>query len=374
MVKELRLVQIKDIIPYTNNPRKNKDAVAAVKSSISEYGYKNIIAVDENMVILAGHTRLSALKELGWKECNVLVFDDLTEAQKKGYRIVDNKTNEFSFWDDELLKLEFDSLKELDFDLSLTGFSADEINALDPINPDDVQEVEPEDAATVETTIKRGNVILLGNHRLMCGDSTSSEDVGILMQDEKADLLLTDPPYNLSFDYNTYDDNKSYEEYKSFINNSIIKFKSIKKIITSGKQNIKLYYELFDITDIGVWISKNKMSGGKISNLSLWEPIIFIGKFDRNNRPTDIFEFNNRIQNDTSIHSCPKTPEFFGELIKSYTKQNDIIVDIFCGSGTTLIAADQLNRKCLMMELDTQYCEVICRRYEKLTGDKRQIV
>jgi len=137
MVKELRLVQIKDIIPYTNNPRKNKDAVAAVKSSISEYGYKNIIAVDENMVILAGHTRLSALKELGWKECNVLVFDDLTEAQKKGYRIVDNKTNEFSFWDDELLKLEFDSLKELDFDLSLTGFSTEEINKLNPVSMED---------------------------------------------------------------------------------------------------------------------------------------------------------------------------------------------------------------------------------------------
>ena len=174
------------------------------------------------------------------------------------------------------------------------------------------------------------------------------------MNGEKADLGLTDPPYNINYDYNTHKDNMSEIEYNNFITlyvNNLITY-SEKQIITCGKQNLKHYYTNFNITEFAIWYAKNKMSGSKISNLGLCEPLLFIGKFDRNARPTDMFEYTVKKQKGVGGHTCPK------------------VLDLFLGSGSTLIAAEKLKRKCYGMELDEKYCDVIIERWEQFTGQK----
>lgn len=218
----------------------------------------------------------------------------------------------------------------------------------------------------IETDIVIGDLFEIGEHRLLCGDSTDSDKVAKLMNGEKADLGLTDPPYNLGYDYATYDDNLTSEEYNDFIIgyvSNLISF-SEKQIITSGKQNVGYYYKNFDITEFAVWYAKNKMSGSKIANLGLCEPILFIGKFNRNARATDMFEFTVKQQKETGGHTCPKVMEFFSDLLNSYSDR--LILDLFLGSGTTMVAAHQLKRKCYGMELDPKYCQVIIDRMRKL--------
>lgn len=217
-----------------------------------------------------------------------------------------------------------------------------------------------------KTDIVLGDLFEIGEHRLLCGDSTDSDQVAKLMKGEKADLGLTDPPYNLGYNYATYDDNLTSEEYNDFIIgyvSNLILF-SEKQIITSGKQNVGYYYKNFDITEFAVWYAKNKMSGSKIANLGLCEPILFIGKFNRNARATDMFEFTVKQQKETGGHTCPKAMEFFSDLLNSYSDK--LILDLFLGSGTTMVAAQQLKRKCYGMELDSKYAEVIVRRMIKL--------
>ena len=196
------------LIPYINNPRKNDDAVDKVAASIKEFGFKVPIIIDNENVIVAGHTRLLAAKKLGLESVPCVIADDLTSAQIKAYRIADNKTAEFAEWDDELLRIELEALEDLDFDLDLTGFDKAEIDKLlvnggdsgaeeDNFNSDKALE-------EIKTPITQaGDIWLLGRHRLICGDSTSSEDVAKLMNGQQADLVLTDPPYNIDYEGGT---------------------------------------------------------------------------------------------------------------------------------------------------------------------------
>lgn len=365
---ELKNIKLGELKTYSkNNKIHPPDQIKKIARSIKEFGFNVPVIIDKNNVIIAGHGRVFAAKELGMEDIPVLQKDNLSEAQIKAYRIADNKTAE-SEWDFDSLKEEFKTLKELDFDLELTGFTFDEISEFNDIGQEIVQEVEADNPNEIETKIKSGDIFSIGDHRLMCGDSTKHEDVALLMQDDKADLLLTDPPYNIDFKYNNYNDKKTNIDYKQFIVLSIIKNETKNKIITCGKQNLKMWFEIVDITDIAIWYSKNKMSGGKISNLSLWEPILFIGKFNRNTIPSDVFESTNEIQKDVENHPCPKTVKLFSELLK-YSKENDIVYEPFGGSGTTMIAAHQLKRKCFMMEIDPSYCQVIINRMQKLASD-----
>ena len=371
-------LKINEIKPYKNNARKNDKAVEIVKKSIKEFGFRNPIILDKNNEIIAGHTRLKAAQELEMKTIPCIRAEDLTEDQVKAFRIMDNKSTEFAEWDQDLLKEEFTELDENEFDLELTGFDLREVGDIlddNEIEDDGFVEVDAYERAKNKTKIQLGEIYLLGDHRLMCGDATEKSNIDKLMAQNKADMVFTDPPYNLNFKYPNYDDNKNPEEYSSWCKKwfKILKEISEKIILTNAKQKIGLWYENEEPRDIAIWIHKNGISGAKISNLSLWEPILFYGKFKRDSRVSNLFEYNLKRQETGPTgkeHSCPKQLDLISDIVKSYSNNKENVLDIFGGSGTTLIACEQLNRKCFMMEIDPVYCQVIIDRWEKFTQQK----
>jgi 16S rRNA G966 N2-methylase RsmD len=368
-----------DLIPYINNSRTHDERqIGQIAASIKEFGFTNPILIDNENGIIAGHGRLQGAQKLGIEQVPCIRLGDLTEAQKKAYVIADNKLALNAGWDMDLLAVEIEGLKDLDFDVDLLGFDADELDALFPLaevegltDEDEVPEV-PEEPIT-----KLGDIYQLGNHRLMCGDSTSIDAVELLMGGVKADMVFTDPPYNVGFSYNQYDDNKTDDEYKDFCSAwfDVILMQSRSIIITPGKQNLGMWFGLAEIRDVGVWIKKNGMSGGKISHLNLFEPILFIGEFDRSSRVNDLFEFNNKHQNDVADnHTCPKSAELMVDIVSNYSKHNNVVLDVFGGSGSTLIACEKTNRNAYLMELDPKYCDVIVQRWEDFTGKKAELL
>ena len=361
------VVKISEVKVNPNNPRLIKDdkfakLVQSIKDLPQMLAIRPIV-VNADMIVLGGNMRLKACKEAGLKEVPIIIADNLTEEQQREFLIKDNVSG--GEWDWQMLANDWDTEQLNDWGLDIPNFEPEQV--LEAVEDD--YEMPDE----IQTDIVLGDLFEIGEHRLLCGDSTDSDAVARLMDGEKADILLIDPPYNINFKaqrtgkgYDTHDDNLSNNDYlklnKEIYNNSVLF--SEKAIVTCGKQNLKMWIANFEITDIAIWIAKNKMSGGRISNLSLWEPILFIGKFDRNNRATDLFEYNTKFQKDADEHPCPKVIEFFAELIKSYTKKS--VLDLFLGSGTTMVASHQLKRKCYGMELDPKYCQVIVDRMLKL--------
>ena len=317
---------------------------------------------DGKLFPLGGNMRLKALQELKYKDVPdewVMLADEWTEEKRQEFVIKDNLSMGDWSWDE--LNADWDLQQLEEWGLDIPNWEEEVLEAKE----DDFDVPE----GGIETDIVLGDLFEIGEHRLLCGDSTDSDAVAKLMNGEKADLGLTDPPYNLGYDYATYDDNLTSEEYNDFIigyASNLISF-SEKQIITSGKQNVGYYYKNFDITEFAVWYAKNKMSGSKIANLGLCEPILFIGKFNRNARATDMFEFTVKQQKETGGHTCPKVMDFFSDLLNSYSDR--LILDLFLGSGTTMVAAHQLKRKCYGMELDPKYCQVIVDRMKKLDPD-----
>jgi DNA modification methylase len=393
-------VDIKLIKPYAKNNKKHPpEQIKKIADSIKTYGFNVPILIDKDYNIIAGHGRLEALKKLDFDKAPCLLLENLNEAQIKAYRIMDNKSAE-SEWDLEFLKDELKDLQNIDYNMDLTGFNADELNDMFPDwqeDPAELADVEPEDAAKVETTIMRGNVIVLGNHRLMCGDSTSSEDVGILMADEKADMCFTDPPWNVNYGANKNprwksrtikNDNMSTENFKDFMDNSFRCLKVFTKpgamvyVVMSaqewGNMMLSLKEQGFHWSSTIIW-KKDSLVLSRKDYHTQYEPIWY-GWNDDDSR---LCPLEDRTQSDvwnidrpkiSEEHPTMKPIELCARAIKNSSKQNNIVLDLFGGSGSTLIAAEQLNRKCLMMELDPQYCEVICRRWEKLTGNKRELI
>jgi DNA modification methylase len=364
---ETKLYKISDIKPNPNNPRIIKDdKFLKLVNSIKEFPEMlkiRPIVINEHNIVLGGNMRLKACKEAKLKEIPVIMASELTEAQQREFIIKDNIG--FGEWDFQDLAQNWNAEELETWGLDLPELEITNLEAVE----DDFEV--PENG--IETDIVLGDLFEIGEHRLLCGDSTDSDSVAKLMDGNKADIMLIDPPYNINFKaqrsgkgYETHNDNLDNKDYLNLVTeiyNNAFLFTD-KAIITCGKQNLKMWIENFDVTDIGIWIAKNKMSGGKISNLSLWEPILFIGKFDRNSRSNDLFEFNNKFQKEANGHPCPKVIDFFIELIKYYTKNS--VLDFFMGSGTTMVAAHQLKRKCFGMELDPKYCEVIIQRMKKL--------
>lgn len=367
---------ISELIPYINNPRINDGAVDKVASSIKNFGFKNPIIIDKDNEIIAGHTRLKAARKLGLDEVPTIKVEDLTDNQIKAFRIADNKTSEFAEWDMELLEIELEGL-----DNEFTGFDIDELGELfnddTEVTEDDFDEEPPE-----EPISKRGDIWLLGKHRLMCGDSTNVDDVDALMDGNKVDMVFTDPPYGIDYsggrtqvveskDYGKLvnDDlegealgnlicnvfNYQKEEADIYICVSPIMQKPFLDFIESAKR---------DINAVIVW-DKKQPGLGYMAYRRQCEFILFLkGKPYKKGDASDFDLWSISRDNATTyIHGTQKPIAVSARAMQNSSKKEDRVLDLFGGSGSTLIACEQLDRICYMMELDEKYVDVIVNRY-----------
>jgi len=399
MKQNIQYIEVSKLIPYANNARTHDDnQITQIASSIKEFGFNNPILIDDNNGIIAGHGRLMAAKKLGLVEAPTIKLSHLSDAQRKAYILADNRIAMNSGWDNELLALE---LKELDgdIDLSLLGFDADELNAL--INPVELTDgLTDEDAVPDvpdEPITKLGDIYQLGNHRLMCGDSTSIDAVEKLMP-ETANMIFTDPPYLMDFTGGIHadgsksfnakhggikNDKMSEDDGNDFLDaiNSIIKIKVDGAFyITFYRLGINKYFASMDRTGLQcrslvIW-DKGNHTLSNSDYMSMYEPM-FYGwvnnhKFYGGKNGMDIWRIKRTVKND--LHPTMKPVELVEKAILDGSQINAIVLDLFGGSGTTLIACEKNNRKARLMELDPKYCDVIVRRWEEFTGKKAELL
>ena len=390
---KIEIADITSIKPYENNPRKLSDtAIEKVAMSLKEYGFRQPIVVDKDRVIVAGHTRFRASKKLGLKNVPISIIDNLTEEQINAYRIADNRTAEESEWDSELLKMEIKELEAKDFKLDLLGFNEDQLN---DILFEEKQGLTDEDEVpeTPEEPIsKLGDIWKLGKHKLICGDSTILNNYEKLFNENKADLLMTDPPYNVDYEGKTKEkltiknDSKNDDDFLQFLtdafNNCAVNLKlgcsfyifhsdwfglefrqSIKNSDLELKQNL-------------IW-AKNSMVMGRQDYQWQHEPCLYGWKkgsshsWYSDRKQTTIIKYDRPSK--SKLHPTMKPVGLVEYLMKNSSKQEDIILDPFLGSGTTLIACEKQSRICYGVELDPKYCDVIIKRWENFTGKKAEL-
>ena len=370
---------IEKLIPYARNARTHSDEqVGQIAASIKEWGWTTPVLVDEDGGIIAGHGRTMAAKRLGMREVPVMVARGWSDAKKRAYVLADNKLAINAGWDDSMLALELKELGELGFDLDLTGFSLDEINALTPL------EVEPgltdEDAvpeAPEEPTTQLGDVWILGQHRLMCGDSTSIDAVEKLMDGQKAEMVFTDPPYGISIvgkKGNVGATNLAKAKvYSSILGDQTIDvaIESFQVIKTINAQVEIIWggnYYANHLENSSCWIVWDKNNTGNFADAELaWT-----------NQKTAVRVFkhtwNGMIKeserNESRVHPTQKPVALAVWSFENYGKDLKIVLDLFGGSGSTLIACEKTARQCRMMELDPKYCDVIVKRWQDYTGNQ----
>jgi DNA modification methylase len=396
---KIEYIKTADLIPYANNPRKNDAAVDKVVESIREFGFKNPIIVDGNNEIIAGHTRLKAAEKLGMEEVPTIKAEDLTPEQVRAFRIADNKTHEFAEWDMDLLREELDGIN------LFTGFDEDELREiLDNVNFSEVEEDDFDPTPPEEPKSKLGDIYQLGRHRLMCGDSTDKATVEKLMNGNKADIAFTSPPYGVNLDYNSYED--TFENTTKLVELVLPRLCDITEdyvilnwgdIVSGSKINgtdqpsqyswLPKYIEIMQKQKWYIWAERiwkkphARCSGiwSASSNrpVSDWEYIFTWAKNhpkynERNNGSHfGIIDSSESSQSDTLKNHPGAFPVYIAsKVVEIHTKKNGSVVDLFGGTGTTLIACEQLNRTCYMMELDPKYVDVIINRWEQYTGQK----
>jgi DNA modification methylase len=364
------------LIPYAKNARTHSDEqVAQIAGSIKEFGFNNPVLVDKDNSVIAGHGRLMAARKLGMDKVPVVQLGHMTEAQRKAYVLADNRIALNSGWDTGMLSLELQDLKD-DIDLSLLGFDPDELDAM--LNPiEETEGLTDEDAVPDvpdEPKTKLGDIYILGNHRLMCGDSTSITDVEALMDGNPVDLIFTDPPYNVAFNGRSgkhdviKNDNLSESDFETFIGEVCNTIKAIDPKAYYIWCNWNFYGILqgkLDYKTCIVW-AKNVFGMGN-GYRHQHEFCLFNGKIDEViKNESDLWEIK---KDHNYVHPTQKpvalSVRAFGNHIKLLN-----VLDLFGGSGSTLIGAEQTGRKAFVMELDPKYCDVIVKRWEEFTGKK----
>ena len=372
--------ETKDLIPYANNPRLNDNAVDAVAASIKEFGFKVPIVVDSENVIINGHTRLKAAHKLGLKQVPCIVADDLTPEQVKAFRLADNKTSELAEWDMDKLDIELGEIP--DIDMSAFGFDIeiDDIEEAPEVKEDEAPEVKDG-----EPKAKRGDIYQLGRHRIMCGDSTSADDVAMLMNGKKAQMCFTDPPYGVSFQSNMRTKTEKFDVLQN--DDTILDFLPNVKKYTDGfifictawrvlDQWIPLFERYLTMSNMIIWDKGGGGIGDLTGTFSTDYEIMLVsnqGAKIHGKRIGSVWSIGKDAPSEY-IHPTQKPVALAGQAITSTCDRGDIVLDLFGGSGSTLIACEQTNRNCYMMELDPHYIDVIIERWENFTGQKAKLL
>ena len=371
---DIQTVGIDEVIPYAKNPRKNDAAVDKVAGSLKEFGWRQPIVVDAEMVVIAGHTRLAAARKLKLDQVPIHIATDLTANQIKAYRIADNRVSQEAKWDDDLLALELADLDLENYDLGLTGFDDDELAALmaeavtEGLVDEDQVPPEPETPVTV-----LGDIWQLGRHRVMCGDSTSIDAVDTLLDGHTPDMVFTDPPYNVAFNGRSgkfdviMNDKLSDADFGTFIDNWLQTFEA-------NRPNS--YYICCNWAFYGILQTRLKPKA-----CIVWAKNVFgLGKGYRHQHEFVLFDglIDPSIKNESDLwkiakdskyqHPTQKPVELSERAIKNSTRANNTILDYFGGSGSTLIACEKTNRQARVMELDPKYVDVIVKRWQDFTG------
>lgn len=375
---EIQQMTVADLIPYAMNSRTHSDEqVAQIAASIREFGWTNPILVDADGGIIAGHGRLLAARKLGMTEVPCIELAHLSEAQKKAYIIADNKLALNAGWDNELLALEFGELQELGFDLDLTGFDADELEALMPVEvPEGLTDEDSAPDVQADAVTKPGDVWLMGKHRLMCGDSTSIDAVDALMAGGMADMVFTDPPYGVDYKGINNDNRGGLEELlRGAFSNMLAASKSGAAIYVFHSDRCAdifhaVFREFFHFSSMIIW-AKNSFTLSQTDYQSQHEPCLYgwmnngSHSWYSDRKQTSVWRFDKeRVEG----HTTPKPVALVERAVGNSSKSGDAVLDLFGGSGSTLIACEKTGRHARLMELDPRYCDVIVRRWQEYTG------
>jgi len=379
---EMQLVPVSRLVPYVNNARTHSpEQIAKLRSSLREFGFINPVIIDRDYGVIAGHGRILAAKEEGITEVPCVFADHLTEAQKKAYIIADNRMAMDAGWDEELLRVEIEALQAADFDPLLTGFDEKELADLfdeedEPVKDDDFDlSTALEQAAFVE----RGDIWTVGRHRLMCGDATSEDDVSTLMAGKKANLIVTDPPYGVSFKsasgLTIQNDSIKDEDFYTFL---LASFRNMATHLEKGGAAYVFHADTeglnfrrafidagFHLAGCCIWV-KDSLVLGRSDYQWQHEPVLY-GFLQNGKHPwysdrkqTTVWNFAKPKRN--ANHPTSKPLDLLGYPIGNSSQENAIVIDTFGGSGSTMMACEQTNRICCMMELDEKYASVILRR------------
>ena len=393
MTSEMQLVSIGKLVPYVNNARTHsKEQITKLRSSLREFGFVNPVIIDREFNVIAGHGRILAAKEENIEQVPCVFVDYLTEAQKKAYILADNRFALDAGWDEDMLRVEMEALQGMDFDVSLTGFDESEIADLFAADDNEAQEDDfDEDAALqAEPFVKTGDLWLLGRHRLLCADSTNTEDVKLLMDGKKANVCITDPPYACNYTGGTgmkiMNDNLKGEEFYQFL---LSAFKNAYENLADGAaiyifhsdaEKVNFYNAViaagFHYSTTCIWV-KQSLVLGRFDYQMRHEPVIYAfkdtvkHKFYGDRKQTTVWEFDRPSK--SKLHPTTKPLPLIAYPMKNSSLVNSIVLDLFGGSGSTLMAAEQMDRTAYLMELDPVYASAIVRRFVAYRGNTEDV-
>ena len=390
---EMQLVSLDKLVPYVNNARTHSpEQIGKLRSSLREFGFINPVIIDRDYGIIAGHGRVLAAREEGINEVPCVFVDHLSEAQKKAYIIADNRMALDAGWDEELLRVEIEALQGEDFDILLTGFDAAEIDDLFGKEKEAVEDDDYDLTSALEKAafVQRGDVWTVGRHRLVCGDATNADDVTNLMDGKRANLILTDPPYGVSFKSKSgltiQNDSMKNEEFYNFLRAAFDNMVAHLEIggsayvfhaDTEGLTFRQAFVDAgFHLAGVCIW-AKNSLVLGRSDYQWQHEPVLYgflkNGKhrWYSDRKQTTIWNFDKPKRN--ANHPTSKPLDLLSYPLTNSSQENAIVVDTFGGSGSTLMACEKTNRICYTMELDEKYASVILRRYVEDTGNSDNV-
>jgi DNA modification methylase len=397
MASRIDLWPVDKLVPYDQNPRTHsEEQIGQIAASILQFGFLNPILIDTAAGIIAGHGRLQAALKLGLAQVPVVVLDHLTDTEKRAYVIADNKLALNAGWDDELLRKEMTALADENFDLDVLGFDSAE---LDEIMFSDEEDTADEDDAVPETPeepiSKKGDLWKLGDHLVLCGDATVITDVEKVMDGQLADMVFTDPPYNV--DYANTTKEKIRGKARPILNDNLgadfgqFLYDAITGMLTVTKGALYICMSTRELPTLHTAFEK---AGGKWSDYLVWAKHMFTmggSDYQRQYEPilygwkqgSDHYWCGARDQGNVlfvkkpsknTLHPTMKPVELIERVLKNSSKSRDIVLDCSGGSGSTMIACEKLGRQCRMIELDPKYVDVIVKRWEEFTGKKGELL